>query len=311
MKKVLLILTAILLSHQISHAQFINPPSELHAEPEDPFYMKINWSDNSNNESGFYIERATRLDSADWEVLGGVGQNVRSFHDYWLTLNKKYYYRAYAYNSEGRSDYSNTDSIIATGDTTNYPAAPSELRITDITMTSITISWNDNSVNESGFIIARRKPGDMLFEYIDTVGTDVLSYQELGLNPDNVYFYKVCSYNPYGTSDFSNTVSGTTKSSTIIVNGNNQVAAGFFLSNNYPNPFNPVTNIRFGIPVSSNVILKIYNSEGKTVETLINSRLAQGEYTINWNASGFSSGAYFYRIEAGYFSEVKKMILVK
>lgn len=311
MKILLLLIASLFLSGQYSVSQTINAPSQLDAENENPFYIKVKWNDNSNNETGFYIERCTSLDSANWEVLGGVGQNIRIFNDYWLTLNKTYFYRAYAYNETGRSEYSNIDTIVAAGDTTNYPGAPSELRVTNITMTSITINWNDNSNNELGFIIARRRPGEVLFEYIDTVQTDVLTYQEVGLTPDNVYFYKVCSYNLTGTSDFTNTVSGTTKSSTILINNTSVLSEGYFLSNNFPNPFNPSTTIKFGIPARANVNIKIYNSAGMEIETLLNSDFYAGIYSIVWNASGFPSGSYFYKIETENFREVKKMILIK
>lgn len=311
MEKFFLLAAALALSFQFTVAQTINAPTELEAQNEYPFYIKVKWNDNSNNETGFYIERATSLDSANWEVLGGVGQNIRIFNDYWLTLNKRYFYRAYAYNEFGRSDYSNIDTIIAYGDTSNYPGAPSDLRVTKITMTSITINWNDNSNNESGFIIARRKPGDVLFEYIDTVQTDVLTYQEVGLTPDNIYFYKVCSYNLYGTSDFTNTVSGTTKSSTILVSNISVLSEGYFLSNNFPNPFNPVTTIKFGLPARAFVNISIYNSAGKEVESLVNADFNRGIYSVAWNANGFPSGTYFYKIQTDAFREVKKMILIK
>ncbi len=311
MKKFFLLAAALALSFRFTVAQNINAPTELEAQNENPFYIKVKWNDNSNNETGFYIERATSLDSANWEVLGGVGQNIRIFNDYWLTLNKRYFYRAFAYNEFGRSDYSNIDTIIAYGDTSNYPGAPTDLRVTKITMTSITINWNDNSNNESGFIIARRKPGDVLFEYIDTVQTDVLTYQEVGLTPDNIYFYKVCSYNLYGTSDFTNTVSGTTKSSTILVSNISVLSEGYFLSNNFPNPFNPATTIKFGLPAKAFVNISIYNSAGKEVESLVNADFNRGIYSVVWNANGFPSGTYFYKIQTDAFREVKKMILIK
>jgi len=311
MRKIFLILILFILCFSNSKAQTINPPTELEAQNELPFYIKVKWNDNSNNETGFRIERAVSLDSSSWDVIGQVGQNIRVFADYWVTLNKKYFYRAYAFNETGISGYTNIDSAIAIGDTTNYPSAPSELRISGITNTSIRINWNDNSNNELGFIIARRGPGEVAYTYIDTVATDVLTFQEVGLTPDNVYFYKVCSYNNTGTSDFTNTVSGITKSNTIVVNNSNVNAGGFFLYNNYPNPFNPSTTIKFGLPENSLVKIIIYNSSGKEVETIVNNKFAKGVYSVNWTSVGLSSGMYFYKIETNKFTETKKMILIK
>ena len=89
------------------------------------------------------------------------------------------------------------------------------------------------------------------------------------------------------------------------------VPKSFELSQNYPNPFNPTTTIEFSIPKDANVTLKIYDVLGKEAATLVNDRKAAGTYILNWNASNFSSGLYFYRLNAGEFTETKKMFLVK
>ncbi|MDD5361148.1 MAG: alpha/beta fold hydrolase [Ignavibacteria bacterium] len=87
----------------------------------------------------------------------------------------------------------------------------------------------------------------------------------------------------------------------------------FALSQNYPNPFNPVTKISFNLPkdFSGNVTLKIFDMTGKEVAQLMNESLTTGLYEARWDASKFSSGIYFYKLTAGSFSDVKKMILVK
>ncbi|MBZ0203547.1 MAG: T9SS type A sorting domain-containing protein [Ignavibacteria bacterium] len=90
-----------------------------------------------------------------------------------------------------------------------------------------------------------------------------------------------------------------------------EIPLDFVLSQNYPNPFNPVTNIKFAVPRSSFVKLVVYDISGQEIETLVNQNMSSGSYNADWNASNFSSGVYFYRIEAGEYSDVKKMILVK
>jgi hypothetical protein len=98
----------------------------------------------------------------------------------------------------------------------------------------------------------------------------------------------------------------------VGINGiSNEVPGGYSLMQNYPNPFNPATNIKFSIPVSGNVRLIVYDMLGKEVKTLVNENLKAGTYNADWDAAQFSSGVYFYRIEAGTFSAIRKMILVK
>ncbi len=306
----ILVLTAIL--YNAAGAQIIIAPSNLEAEPEELSYIKVKWDDNSDNEEGFYIERSYENDSsASWETIGSVGQNGRQFYDYWVTNNVTYFYRVCAFAGSLRSDYSNIAYATAIIDTNNIPRAPSDLIISDTATTSLTINWQDNSTNELGFIIARRTQDEVTFRYIDTVATDILTYQEVGLTPDVLYFYKVCSYNDFGLSDFTNTVSAVTTKSTNIVTQNTSFAQGYFLGNNYPNPFNPETSIRFAITERSYVELKVYNSLGIEVDRLIDQSLTPGTYLVKWNAGNFASGVYFYAMETENFSEIKKMILIK
>lgn len=81
----------------------------------------------------------------------------------------------------------------------------------------------------------------------------------------------------------------------------------------YPNPFNPVTTIRFDIPVEThhNTSLQIFDITGRMVETLVNEKLEQGQHIIQWNASQHASGVYFLRMETAIFSKTQKMILLK
>ena len=85
----------------------------------------------------------------------------------------------------------------------------------------------------------------------------------------------------------------------------------YLLYQNYPNPFNPVTTIRFDVPKTSFVKLAVYDILGKENETIIDEQLSSGTYEIQWNASGYTSGVYFYKIRAGDYVSTKKMVLLK
>ncbi len=90
-----------------------------------------------------------------------------------------------------------------------------------------------------------------------------------------------------------------------------ELPQSFTLEQNYPNPFNPSTLIKFSLPESGVVTLKIFNSLGEETALLVNSFKERGTYSVKFNAAGLPSGIYYYKLIAGNFSEVKKMILNK
>ena len=102
----------------------------------------------------------------------------------------------------------------------------------------------------------------------------------------------------------------------VLAVKNDETPAIFSLDQNYPNPFNPNTTIRFSIPKHERVSLKIYNILGQEVATLVNDELSAGSHILTWQGTNHSNhhvatGVYFYRLEAGSFSSVKKLLLLK
>jgi hypothetical protein len=85
----------------------------------------------------------------------------------------------------------------------------------------------------------------------------------------------------------------------------------YSLEQNFPNPFNPSTTIRFGLPVKSNVSIKVFNSLGQMIEEIVNGQFEAGYHSVMFNAANLSSGIYYYRIETEGFSQIKKMVLLK
>ncbi|MBI5476499.1 MAG: T9SS type A sorting domain-containing protein [Ignavibacteriales bacterium] len=95
------------------------------------------------------------------------------------------------------------------------------------------------------------------------------------------------------------------------VNESNNISTGFHLNQNFPNPFNPVTQIEYFLPHEEKVVLKIYNLVGQEVETIVNETQQPGEYTVEWRGDNLSSGIYLYKITAGSYTQTKKMLLTK
>jgi hypothetical protein len=89
------------------------------------------------------------------------------------------------------------------------------------------------------------------------------------------------------------------------------VPAHFALEQNYPNPFNPSTQIRFMLSTRSSVTLTVYDALGRSIKTLVNQRLDAGEYISTFDATGLSSGVYYYVLRTGSSVESRKMVLIR
>jgi len=98
---------------------------------------------------------------------------------------------------------------------------------------------------------------------------------------------------------------------TAISNEPNFVSTSFELAQNFPNPFNPITKIQFNLPKSSDVKLTVFDAVGKEVTVLLSGNMEAGVHSAIWDGMNFSSGVYYYRIQAGDFMETRKMILMK
>ena len=134
-----------------------------------------------------------------------------------------------------------------------------------------------------------------------------------GLQSSTKYFYEATVTSTSGSGE-------ATKGSFTTSNGagtsgverlSNDVPATYSLSNNYPNPFNPSTNIEFSLPASSYVRLAIFNALGTEVRSLVDGFYYSGRYLVTWDASAFPSGAYFYRLQTQKSVETKRLMLVK
>ncbi len=120
-----------------------------------------------------------------------------------------------------------------------------------------------------------------------------------GTPPNGLVMYRLKQIDNNGGFKYSNII-------TI-----NLTPSRFELFQNYPNPFNPTTTIQYAIPKAEHVTLKVYDELGKEVSTLVNENKEAGQYRVNFNGSNFASGIYYYRITAGDFTEVKKLMLLR
>ena len=89
------------------------------------------------------------------------------------------------------------------------------------------------------------------------------------------------------------------------------IPENYSISNIYPNPFNPITNISFGIPENANVKIIIYDLTGRKVQSLINEFQTPGYHSVDWDASSYPSGIYLIRMNSGDFGQIQKVVLIK
>jgi hypothetical protein len=131
------------------------------------------------------------------------------------------------------------------------------------------------------------------------------------ITPDSLYFFLTTAkygdigYNPYWIS--ANYIYNLIGIKTL----NTEIPSSFSLYQNYPNPFNPQTKIKFELPKQDFVIIRIFDLLGREVAALVNQQLKPGTYEVNWDASDYPSGVYFYEFNAGNNVFTKKMILLK
>lgn len=176
---------------------------------------------------------------------------------------------------------------------------------------NVTLSWTTSAeTNNSGFDIERRdaisETQDVWKKIGNILGNGTTSspnnyeFTDRGLNSGK-YNYRLKQTDYNGNYEYFNL------SDDVVIG----VPEKFTLSQNYPNPFNPVTNLEFGIPESGFVSLKVFDILGKEIMTLVNEIKPAGMYQVKFDGSNLASGVYFYKIQAGEFSAIKKMSLIK
>lgn len=160
-------------------------------------------------------------------------------------------------------------------------------------------------------------PGGMTYipQSMIPYGNDGLHYNDSINRPPNIAVGQVVADALHYASDHLPVIAKFKFESPIGIINLTQVPKGFNLEQNFPNPFNPVTKIRFDIPAGlngeTNTKLIIYDVLGKEIATLVNGILRSGSYEYEWNGALYASGVYFYRLQTGSNSLVRKMVLTK
>jgi len=216
------------------------------------------------------------------------------------------------------------NNAIANGGTLTYKILDSELpvyarpRNPSILNDELRLATNPVIGFGNGPAISANEPGTLIVRLsIKTTAPSFATNQSLNLQWKNsnkaVPFTKVYAYiaQTMLSTEITTPATHTIDDKVSINQISTEVPDRFKLSQNYPNPFNPSTKINFSIPITGFVSLKVYDIAGKEVADLVNEKLSVGVYEYIFEAFSFSSGTYFYRIQADDFIETRRMVLLK
>jgi subtilisin family serine protease len=186
--------------------------------------------------------------------------------------------------------------------TVSADITPSAITGCPVDTAQLKVYWGRNSITDS--IVMQRQSGNTFTANIPGNGTSA------------TYLYYISTIDTldvkgHSPGDAPLNVHSFFAGVTGITSGGTEIPAEFLLEQNFPNPFNPSTSIKFDIAEQSLVKIVVYDAIGREMGTLVNNDLSPGKYSVDWNASAFPSGVYFYRINAGQYTAIRKMMLVK
>lgn len=174
----------------------------------------------------------------------------------------------------------------------------------------INLIWNESEATDFDYFAVYKstEQGFVPSEDNRIATTTVTELEDGNVNLEETYYYVIAAYDFSGNQGEFSEELGVTFTS---VAGEEGIPTEFALKQNYPNPFNPTTSIKFQLPEASHVSIVIYDAVGREVARLVNQDMGAGYHNLQWNAAGYSSGVYFYRMEASDFVQVNKMLLLK
>jgi len=218
-----------------------------------------------------------------------------------------------AANNRISGQVSHFSNLAVTSKTSGVTIIPIELSSFSAIVVSdkINLMWTTLSeTNNSGFQIERSPDGEnfVSIAFVEGHGTSTIerNYQYIDDEVNaGVYYYRLRQIDFNGSYEYSDAVK--------VVIG---VPDKFYLSQNYPNPFNPETEIKYQLPAASSVNIKVYNIIGQEIKTLFSGHQSAGYYSVKWNGTNnqgmkVASGIYIYKMEAGSFIDIKKIVFLQ
>jgi len=258
---------------------------------KDLHIRKYNGSTGAVMDSAFYVGPGTAQDDAGGMTIDAAGNVyvVGTSGPNYVTLK---------YNSSLQQQWfartTNSGQVYATG------IAVGTAGDVNVTGWILNGDWYTVRYNSSGVYQYQYSMGgsaglpDYCYGIVEDAQANLYTIGSMAFSDGQGTDFTMVSYPPVGIKPISS-----------------EVPSAYSLSQNYPNPFNPITSFEFAIPKKSFVAVKVYDILGSEIAELFSGNLGPGKYQATWNAAGFASGVYFYRITAGDFSAARKMILSK
>ncbi len=189
-----------------------------------------------------------------------------------------------------------------------YPESPDDLQIKQLSNSSISLQWQNRNTEQDSIIVQRRLGNNSFLDF-PPIGPTATQFVDPYINPGNTYYYRLKIVRKDSVIMESYPIM--LKTVVTSVAKTDKPPVQFELFNNYPNPFNPSTEIKFSIPSAEKVSLKVYNVLGQNVAVLIDREMSAGSHSVKFSAVNLPTGVYIYRLTAGLFMSSKKMIFLK
>jgi hypothetical protein len=307
---------------EISNVAILDSPSLIPSKPT------LTTPPNGNNELGTsatlqwlasqnaerYIVQVAKdslFDSGMLLLVGEYRSTQIAFRN--VIAGEIYYWRVKAFGQVGESEYSDIFRFQSGIPLQPLLSSPPHAT-TNVSLTPIFTWFRTNSATSYRFQLSAAVQFYDTSIVIDKTIADTTLASTTVLIPNKIYYWRVSAVNAYGASVWSTGFGFKTTPSTDI--DDEEMPTEFNLKQNNPNPFNPVTQIRYSLPQLTNVQLKIYDILGREIKTLVNSEQAAGNCRVEWNGTDdhgvqVTSGIYIYRIITGEFVQTKKMMFLK
>lgn len=234
-------------------------PSNLTASAAGTATINLAWTDNTNNETGFVVQRSLSATSG-FTTIANLTANVSSYSSTSLASGTTYFFRVQATNGNTSSPWSNTASAT-TATASTAPSAPSNLAATPAGCTAILLNWVDNAHNETSFELSRSQTPNGAYTTIATLPANSTAYINTGLRRGLQYFYRIRSVNGIGVSDWSNIAGGSPVCPPVQISGAQEPTAVVF-----PNPVGVGEfNLHLPLEMELPVVVYMHTTSGKQV----------------------------------------------